>query len=137
VKAAQVSAAATKARGERASKKIKEYAKAETGEALMFIASADAAIASGNLGEAKRDLDKAAAQLKATGAKNTGIDYSYAQLYDKLATREKDPAKKIKLLEQAQKAYQRFARSGAGGRVQRATDRANEIAEDIKELGPQ
>jgi serine/threonine protein kinase/HEAT repeat protein len=137
LKALQQARAAVKARGERAEKKIKDYAKAETGDAQMFIATADAAIAAGNLGEAKRDLDKAAASMKVTGAKNAGIDYSYAQLYDKLAVREKDTDKKIKLLQQAQAAYQRFARTGAGTRVQRAKDRATEIAEDIQELGPQ
>ena len=137
LKTARQSGAAAKARGERADKKIKEYAKAETGDAQMFIASADAAIASGNLTEAKRDLDKAAASMKVTGAKNAGIEYSYAQLYDKLATRTADPAQKLKLLQQAVAAYQRFARTGAGSRVQRADDRATELAEDIKELGPQ
>ena len=69
--------------------------------------------------------------------KNAGIEYSYAQLYDKLATRTADPAQKLKLLQQAVAAYQRFARTGAGSRVQRANDRATELAEDIKELGPQ
>ena len=103
----------------------------------MFIASADAAIASGNFTQARRDLDKAAASMKVTGAKNAGIDFSYAQLYDKLAARTSDPAQKLKLLQQAVAAYQRFARSGTGSRVQRATDRAVELGEDIKELGPQ
>ena len=42
---------------------------------------------------------------------------------------------KLKLLQQAQQAYQRFAKAGTGARVQRATARANEIADDIKELG--
>lgn len=81
----------------------------ETGEPQMFVASADPAIASGNLGAAKRDLDKAVAAYKASGTKNASIDY----------------------------AYQRFTKNGSGGRVKRATDRVAEIADDIKELGPQ
>ncbi len=137
LKVAHQSGAAAKARGERAEKKIKDYAKAETGDAQMFIASAEAAIASGNLSEAKRDLDKAAASMKVTGAKNASIDYSYAQLYDKLGARTADATQKVKLLQQAVAAYQRFARTGSGTRVQRAKDRATELAEDIKELGPQ
>ncbi|HEX7839972.1 MAG TPA: hypothetical protein VF469_20995 [Kofleriaceae bacterium] len=34
-----------------------------------------------------------------------------------------------------QAAYQRFARAGAGPRVQRARDRLKEIADELKELG--
>ncbi|HEV7558459.1 MAG TPA: HEAT repeat domain-containing protein, partial [Kofleriaceae bacterium] len=111
--------------------KARDYAKAETVDPQMYIGAADAAIATGNLADAKRDLDKAAH----AGAKNAGIDYSYGQLYDKMAAHEKDPQTKRHDLELAQHAYQTFARTGTGSRVQRATDRASEIADDIKELG--
>ncbi len=118
-----------------AAKKAREYAKAETGDAQMFVAAADAAIATGNFGDAKQNLDKATKLGRASGVKNAGIDYSYAQLFDKMATREKDPAAKLKLLQQAQQAYTRFAKTGSGSRVQRAADRAAELGDDIKELG--
>ena len=52
-----------------------------------------------------------------------------------MAHREKDPAAKLKLLQQAKQSYEAFARTGSGSRVQRATDRASELADDIKELG--
>jgi|GEM_PF-634697 len=125
--------AATKARSssDAVAKKARDYAKAETVDPQMYVGAADAAIATGNFADAKRDLDKAAH----AGAKNAGIDYSYGQLYDKMAAREKDPQAKRRYLELAQHAYQTFARTGTGSRVQRATDRANEIADDIKELG--
>ena len=58
----------------------RDYAKAETVDPQMYVGAADAAIATGNLADAKRDLDKAAH----AGAKNAGIDYSYGQLYDKI-----------------------------------------------------
>jgi hypothetical protein len=118
-----------------AGKKAREYAKAETGDPQMFVAAADAAIATGNFRDAKQNLDKAAKLGRASGVKTAGIDYSYAQLYDKMATRERDPQAKLKLLQQAQQAYTQFAKTGSGSRVQRATDRAGELAEDIKELG--
>jgi HEAT repeat protein len=135
--ASSARAAATAARGssDAAAKKARDYAKAETVDPQMYVGAADAAIATGNFAEAKRDLDKAAQAYKTTGAKNAGIEYSYGQLYDKLAAREKDPQAKRRYLELAQQAYQSFARTGAGSRVQRAADRAAEIADDIKELG--
>jgi len=129
--------AATAARGKTAGavKQARDYVKAETGDPQMFVAAADAAIAAGNFGDAKQNLDKAAKLNRAAGTKHAGLDYSYAQLYDKMAARTKDPAAKLKLFQQAQQAYERFARTGAGSRVQRATDRAAELADEIKELG--
>ncbi|MCW5809026.1 MAG: hypothetical protein KIT31_42125, partial [Deltaproteobacteria bacterium] len=96
--------------------------------------AADAAIATGNFADAKRDLDRAAHVLKASGARIPGIDYSYAQLHDKMAARTADPVAKRRLLEQAKSSYEAFARHGTGSRVQRATDRAAEIADDLREL---
>jgi hypothetical protein len=96
----------------------------------------DAAIASGDFAGARQNLDKAARQIHASGAKNASLDYSYAQLYDKTAARTQAPAAKRKLLLQAGEAYRRFANTGAGPRVQRANDRLTEIADELKELGP-
>jgi hypothetical protein len=134
-KAAHASADAVKTKSADAAKAAREFAKVETTDVQMFLGAADAAIATGNLADAKRDLDKAAAQLKASGTKNAGVEYSYGQLYDKQAAREKDPAKKKDLLQKAQQSYQRFAKAGTGARVKRATDRANEIADELAELG--
>ena len=132
---ARAAATAARSKADALMKKAGEYAKSETEDPAMFVSAADAAIATGSLSEAKHDLDKAAAAQRATHTKTNGIDYSYAQLYDKMATREKDPAAKLKLLQQAKQSYEAFARSGSGSRVQRATDRASELADDIKELG--
>lgn len=129
-------AAATEAHGkaEAADKLAQGFAKTETVDPQMLVSAADAAIATGDLRSARHDLEKA---QKGTGAKAAGIDFSYAQLFDKLAAREKEPTQKKKLLEQAKSSYEAFAKSGTGGRVQRATDRAAELADDIKELGAQ
>ncbi|HSR97102.1 MAG TPA: hypothetical protein VLM79_08640 [Kofleriaceae bacterium] len=46
-----------------------------------------------------------------------------------------DAAAKLKLLQQAQDAYRKFARTGQGPLVQRVNDRLTEIADELKELG--
>jgi HEAT repeat protein len=133
--AAHTAATAARTNVTASAAKARAYAKAETTDPQMYVAAADAAIATGSYGEAKRDLDKAKQIYRSSGSKNAGIEYSYGQLYDKMASREKDPQAKRHLLELAQQSYQSFARSGAGARVQRATDRATEIAEELKEAG--
>jgi hypothetical protein len=133
-KVARSKVAAVKTRAEAASKAARDFAKAETTDVTMYLAAADAGLASGNLDDAKRALDKAAAQLKAAGAKNVGMEYSYGQLYDKPAAREPDTNKKRALLQRALESYQRYAKVGTGARVKRATARASEIADEIKEL---
>jgi tetratricopeptide (TPR) repeat protein len=119
-----------------AMKKADDYIRVETGDWSFFIAAADAAIAAGNFDDAKQNLDKAAKLIHRSGAKNTGLEYSYARLYDANAERTHDQASKRKLLQQAKDAYQRFAKTGTGPRLQRAHDRLTEITEEIKELDP-
>jgi len=134
--ATQARAAATAAHtaSDAAAAKARAYAKAETVDPQMYVGAADAALATGALADAKRELDSAARLYKASGAKHAGLDYSYAQLYDKMASRENDPRAKRQLLELAQQAYQSFSRSGTGARVQRAIERASEIADDLKQM---
>jgi HEAT repeat protein len=110
--------------------------KAETSAVSILIASADTETATGNFAAAKYHLDKAAKQLRESATKDASLDHSYAQLYDRMATREADPAVKRKLLQQAVDAYQRFAAAGTGTRVQRARDRRAELAEELKQLSP-
>ena len=105
--------AATDARtkSDAAAKKARDYAKAETDDPQMYVAAADAAIATGNLADAKHDLDKAAPCHG--GEERAAIDYSYAPALRQDGDREKDPAAKRKLLEQAKQAYETFARTGS------------------------
>jgi hypothetical protein len=128
--AARTAATAARAAADAAAKKARDYARSETEDPQLYVSAADAAIATGNFGDARRDLDRA----KAHGG-TAGLDYSYAQLYDKEAAREKDPAAKLKLLQQAKASYEVFAKTGTGTRAQRATDRAAELADEIKEAG--
>lgn len=132
---ARAAVTAARAKADAAATKAREYATAETQDPQMYVAAADAAIATASYSDAKHDLDKAGQLFKASGKRNASIDYSYGQLYDKMARREKDPDAKRKLLERAKQSYETFASGGSGPRVQRATDRAAEIADEIKQLG--
>jgi serine/threonine protein kinase/HEAT repeat protein len=129
--------AATSARGKAtdAADKARGYLKAWTGDFQLFISSGNAATAAGNFTDAQRNLDKAARLLQKIGAKNSSLDYAYALLYDKMAGHAQDPAAKRKLWQQAQDAYRKVAKTGAGPLVQRSNDRVTEIAEELKELG--
>jgi HEAT repeat protein len=102
----------------------------------IYLDAARAAIASGALPSARQNLSKAAKLLPKAGAKRVILDDLSAQLYDKMAARTQDPAAKRKLLKQAEEAYGRVEKTGAGALVQRAKDRRTEIAKEIKELGP-
>ncbi|HEX2689367.1 MAG TPA: HEAT repeat domain-containing protein [Kofleriaceae bacterium] len=129
--------AATTARGKvaDAADKARKYRDAWTGDPQMFLAEANAAIAAGDFADARRNLDRATKLVRASGTKNASLDDAYARLYDQMAARTQDPAAKRKLLQQAEEAYRRFAKTGAGPRVQRANDRLAEIADELKELG--
>jgi HEAT repeat protein len=132
---ARAAAGEARASSSAAAKKAEDYAKTEAGDPQMYVAAADAAIASGNLADARKSLDRAARLTRHGAAKVPAIDYSYAQLFDKLAARERDPAAKRKLLQDAQQRYRQFASKGSGARVQRAVERAAELADELAELG--
>ncbi|HEY0479914.1 MAG TPA: hypothetical protein VGD37_20485 [Kofleriaceae bacterium] len=112
------------------------FVKEETTDVQMLIAAADAEIATGNFTDAKIHLDKAARRVRDAHGRSASLDYSYAQLYDKMSTHAADPAARRKLLQQAGEAFQRFVKTGTGARVRYATARRAEIAEELKELGP-
>jgi len=136
--ARQAREAATRARDQatEASRRARDYARAETGDPQTFIAAADAAIAVGNVADARQNLDKASRLLRQSGARNPSLDFAYGRLYDQMAATSQSPAAKLKLLQQAQDAYRRFVQAGAGPRVQRTHDRLTELADEIKALSP-
>jgi serine/threonine-protein kinase len=129
-------ATATRGKAAEAAEQARAYVTIWTVDPQTLIAAADAAIAAGSFADARQNLDKAAKLSRKAGGRTASLDYSYAQLYDKMAARTQDPAAKRKLLQHAKDAYGRFVKTGAGARVQRANDRLTEIADDIKELGP-
>jgi uncharacterized phage infection (PIP) family protein YhgE len=133
---ARSAATATRDKAAATVKTAADFIKAETSDVALLIAAADAAIAAGHFTEARSNLDKAAKRVRESGSKNPSLEYSYAQLHDKMSAHTQDPAAKRKLLLQAKDAYQRFAKTGTGPRVQRANDRLTEIADELKELGP-
>ncbi len=127
-------AKATVAATEKLDDRADEYAASEESNVEMLVTAADAAIASGKLSDARRDLDKAAKQASASGTAYPPIKFSYGRLYDAQAKRAKDPADKRKLLEKAQQSYDAFVASGSGPKVARARERSEEIAEELAEL---
>jgi hypothetical protein len=117
----------------RARKSADAFTRAETGDASMYLSTGEAALASGNLGEAKKYLEKAAKAYKAAKKDNPAVDFAFGRLYDKLADGEKDGAARAKLLGQAKTHYAAFAARGAGARVNVAKERLGEIDEELAE----
>ena len=136
--ARQTRETATKTRDQaaEAATRARDYARAETGDPQTYIAAADAAIAVGNVADARQNLDKASRLLRQSGARNPSLDFAYGRLYDQMATTSQSPAAKLKLLLEAEDAYRRFVKTGAGPRVQRTHDRLTELADEIKAISP-
>lgn len=117
-----------------AARKGRRYLATETGDAETYIAAAESALVAGKLAEARKDLDTAAKLLRGAGKDATVLRYSYGQIFDKQAGREKNQAARLKLLHQAKDAFEDFAAHGSGPRASAARARAAELAEEIKEL---
>jgi serine/threonine protein kinase/HEAT repeat protein len=128
-------ATATRGKVAQAAKKARDFITSETDDGPMLLDAARVEIASGDLSGAKQNLAKAAKLIPRASAKRAILDDLYAQLYDKMAARTQDPAAKLQLLRQAEGAYSRVEKTGAGPSVQRAKDRRTEIADDIQSLG--
>src|SRR5262249_58756044 len=75
-------------RAEEAARRGRSWIQSETGDATTFLAAAEAALAAGNLGEARRALDRADNLLRAARKDRAPGKYGFAQLHDKLAGRE-------------------------------------------------
>jgi hypothetical protein len=54
-----------------------------------------------------------------------------------MAEQARDNPAKLKLLHQAEDAYRRYAKAGTGARATKVKARLGEIADEIKDLGPQ
>ena len=102
-------------------------------DVLVLLDGAAASIATGDLLDAKQRLDRAASLPRASKTKQPGLDYGYAQLYDRMSARTQDPEAQLKLLEQAVEAYQRFLKSGTGPQIALANERIAEISDELKE----
>jgi HEAT repeat protein len=126
-------AAATAAGDRHASlkRKIADYLAADTGDPDMYLATADAALATGKLGEAKKNLDLASKAYKRTKTTSPGLFWSYGQLWDRMAQKESDPAKRRSLLTKAKQSLDSFASKGSGTRAGQARERSAEIAEEL------
>jgi HEAT repeat protein len=126
--------AASAARDQRAD--LAEKARiVSTLDVQVLLDGAAASMATGNLPEAKQQLDRAASLLRSSKAKPPALDYAYAQLHDRMSARTQDPEAKRQLLQQAAEAYQRFVKTGAGPRIGLANIRLEEIADELKDLG--
>ncbi len=122
-------------RAEEAARRGRSWIQNETGDATTFIAAAEAALAAGNLGEARRALERADKLLRAARKDTAPVKYGFAQLYDRQAGREKQPAAKLALLKKAKASYDEFAARGSGPRVAAAKERSQELADEIRDMG--
>jgi serine/threonine-protein kinase len=113
---------------------IKRYVKSETADPAVYLAAADAAIATGKLASARRDLLKAEKIYKQRGRVDPQLYFSKGRLYDKMAIRESDKARQINHFKQARANYDRFAGRGSGRRHAQAKARSAEIAEELESL---
>jgi HEAT repeat protein len=106
-----------------------------TGDAQLDIDTANAKIDTGNFAEARRLLDKATRELRKSGNKSPGLDFAYAQLFDKMAIEAESPADKQKLLQEAADAYRRVVKIGGGRFARVAKERLAKIPDEISGLG--
>jgi serine/threonine protein kinase/ribosomal protein L19E len=138
VTAQSARSAATSTRGEAVGARVAaaKFINSETNSPTRLMITAEAATEAGDFVEAQRNLDKAARLLRKSGVRDANLDYSYAQLYDRMSSHTSDLAAKRRLLQQAREAYQRFAAAGVGPRVQLALARNQEIAAELEALGP-
>jgi len=129
-------AATARGKAADAAAKARTYVTTQTGDVRMYLAAADSAIRAGKLTDAQDSLDKATKLLRKSGAKSVSLDFLYGRLYDKMAETSHHPADKHQLLQQAEAAYRRFAKTGTGRNAQTANERLAEIADELKQLGP-
>jgi serine/threonine protein kinase/HEAT repeat protein len=107
------------------------FSKNEKQDADLYLATANSALATGRLAEAKAELDRAYAGYRAEKVANPNVDFAYGQLWDKLALREKDLSKRAVLLRRAKAALDTFAAKGVGKRAKQAAARSVEISEEL------
>jgi hypothetical protein len=135
VSTATAALAASQDHVDKLKQKTKDFTSSETGDPGAYLAAAEAEIATGRLGDARADLDRAAEGMAKSGKSMPMLDFAYAELYEKEATAAgDDKAAKLKLLHKAKDAYDSFAQSGSGSRVKQAQIRSEEIGDDIKDL---
>jgi len=106
-----------------------------TGDAQLDIDTANAKIDTGDFAEARRLLDKATRELRKSGSKSSGLDFAYAQLFDKMAIDAESPADQQKLLQKAADAYRRVVKGGGGRFARVANERLSKIPDEISALG--
>jgi serine/threonine-protein kinase len=102
-----------------------------------LLREAEAEIAAKDHGSARRHVDQAAAAYRKKHLVNPLVDYLNGQIYDGMAEQARDNPAKLKLLHQAEDAYRRYAKAGTGARATKVKARLGEIADEIKDLGPQ
>jgi tetratricopeptide (TPR) repeat protein len=120
-----------------AAKKANDFVTDWTGDVQLDIDMANAKMDVGNFVEARRLLDRAARQLRKANTKNQGLDFAYAQLFDKMAVDTEAPDAKRQLLQRAAEAYRRVVKTGGGRFAHDANDRLAKLPEEINQLAPQ
>ena len=116
----------------KASERAAKYSQEETADPNLYLTSAQTAIATGNLGAARRDLRKAQELFRAQGRVPADLHYAYGELYSKLA-RSASGAEQRKHLEKAIDSFKRYVASGKGFKVQRAREQIGRLEQKLAE----
>jgi HEAT repeat protein len=96
----------------------------------LYLSAAEAAVATGRLVDARRDLLKADQTCARGGAAPAQLHFVWAQYFDERA-QEAQNQQKARLLAQAKERYDRFVTTGRGFRVERARERSKEITDEL------
>ncbi|MEM9490761.1 MAG: hypothetical protein AAGC55_16555, partial [Myxococcota bacterium] len=126
--------AGMKARAAELEQGIASYVESETADAEVYLSAADAAIATGKLSAARRDLRKAQQLYKAQGKTNPRLHLSYGRLYDRLSIKADSDKKRLRYLKKAKSSYDTVVRTGSGSLQTRARERSTELAEELAEF---
>ncbi|MCG8424523.1 MAG: HEAT repeat domain-containing protein [Proteobacteria bacterium] len=128
---ARAVAAAVQKRVAAVEQQLQQYRQQETADPGLYLEAANAAIATGKLSSARRDLNRARRLYRAAGKTNPMLFFGYGQLYDEMALQSQEEEQRLGYLKQAKSNYDRFVKIGKGARVGQAKERSAEIAQEL------
>jgi HEAT repeat protein len=97
----------------------------------LYLSAAEAAVATGRLVDARRDLLKADQTCSRRREPPDQLHFVWAQYHDGRAQETQDPRQRARFLTQARERYDRFVASARGFRADRARERSQEIADEL------
>lgn len=106
------------------------WLKTNIADCPLYLSAAEAAVATGRLVDARRDLLKADQTCGGRGESSAQLHFVWAQYFDERA-QEAQNQQKARFLAQARERYDRFAATGRGFRVEQARERSQEITDEL------